>query len=221
MTTIKYIDDEYINNSKLAKFSININNFLVISCHGERDLSFDLPIIQELLKLAQNKLYLNASYLVSLIPSYISVLHLDLDDYTDVTLDNLPPTLKELCLFGEYAGDFNKPLINLPLTLEILVIISITFNQSLALLPVGLRQLTLYCDKFNQSLSFLPVTLEYFEIKTFLWRIDHRDEIYNLDDKLLNLPVGIKYLHVCDCYNLDYELIQRHYPNLVEYKEII
>lgn len=218
MTTKKYLDFDYNNcvyNYYRYNFGINNKNILTINHNDECNITFDLPIIQELLKIANNKLHLHASYLVSSIPSFITVLYLDLEDYTDVTLDNLPPTLKKLGIFGEHAGNFNKPLINLPLTLEILIISSKTFNQSLALLPVGLKQLMLESDEFNQSLSLLPITLEYFRISQFL-----ADKAV-LNDKLLNLPIGIKYLYISKSYNLDVDLIRVQYPNLIEMKEIV
>lgn len=60
----------------------------------------------------------------------------------------------------EFGARFNKPLDNLPATLQRLIL-SFNFNQPLDNLPLNLIYLSLKnCSKFNNNLDFLPDSLE-------------------------------------------------------------
>jgi len=80
----------------------------------------------------------------------------------------------------EFGAKFNKQVLNLPQSLEVLILGS-EFNQELNNLPIGLKFLSLtQSEKFNFSLDYLPAGLEKIELSEYWYK------------SLENLPIGIK-----------------------------
>ena len=158
---IEYIDELYNN-----KYSITKNNYLKIS---NSSVSFDDPIIKELLEQSDNKLILECDTinLLDKIPHTITILMLALYHYENVSLNNLPSSIKELYITSEYCDmdrkrDFDSSIDNLPPQLETLVIDSVKFNHSLDYLPITLKTLKIKSYLFDKSLDNLPPNLEQF-----------------------------------------------------------
>jgi len=130
------------------------------------------------------------------IPNYITHLILDFECYSDINLDKLHNGLQSLVIIDttnyNYNKRFNKPLENLPQSLETLEIISPMFNQPIDLLPISLTFLSIRSNSFNQSLSNLPSNL-------YRLTIDISDKYGSctyLTDNLMNLPEELKKLQI-------------------------
>ena len=104
--------------------------------------------------------------------------HLHFGKNFNQKLDNLPNFIESILLCE--CAYFDKPLDNLPVSLNKLVV-GDSFKRSLDFLPVGLKHLELPVG-YNQPLDNLPNSLEYLKI----------DWCY--DKPLNNLPEGLKIL---------------------------
>ena len=213
--------EELIECTTMYKFGITTNNYLSIS--DDYDFTFEDDIVKNLLKLTDNSLILhtNAHLLFNKIPNTITKLILNFPVYNGITLDNLPSGLKELYILTTH-GYFNKPINNLPPTLEILGIESDNFNQSLDYLPKSLKELTIQSNVFCNSLDNLPPNLEQLTLLPNLYEDpDLNGEIAEwIPDDFIYLPNTLKKLTISKIYNLDEKhnkginLIQTKYPNL-------
>ena len=208
----------------------NANNSISISHNGYVKLE-NLDI----LKIKDNELYTNfiepllknmkklqitnysKSWFYNL-PNYITELDLQLESYKEISLDNLHNGLRLLSInnwTGDEEDSINKPINNLPQTLEHLLISSQYFNQSIDLLPLSLKSLCIYSNRFNQSLSNLPINLEYLLISRFC-KIKNN---FTLSDKLMNLPENLKKLKILDKlipYDIQefLDIMKTRYPSL-------
>lgn len=191
--------------------SITEDGYIVIY---SPDISFDDPFIKSLLERYNGSLIIanGAKPLFKYIPDTIKKLRLEFEDYSDIKLNNLYNSLKELyiSIFDLYRTDFNKPINNLPLELENLNIESETFNQSLDYLPQGLKHLSIKGLLFNKPVNNLPSSLEYIELNTFR----NRRYILNYNYDLLSLPENIKHIKVHERYLKfnSVELLKERYP---------
>jgi hypothetical protein len=141
-------------------------------------------------------------------------------------LNSLPNGLKVLIIRCEDSypfESFNKPLDNLPPSLERLDIISEHFNCSLDYLPLSLKYLTISSNKFTSSLNNLPPGLEMLSIDIQNTDLRHYTQIPL--DNLMNLPIGIKaielrYNKLKKCNKNDTTIIikeklKNRYPNAI------
>lgn len=205
--------EELIECIDIYKFGITINNYLAIS---DNDYTFEDEIVKKLLELTDNALILqgNAYGLFDKIPQNITKLILNFPVYNGIYIDNLPPGLTELYILTKH-GYFNKPINNLPPTLEILGIESDNFNQSLDNLPNSLKELTILSPKFDQLLDNLPPNLEQLTLLSNLYEDPDLNDGVELDkDNLLNLPDNLKILTIYKEFCKDTKAIQNKYPNL-------
>ena len=114
-------------------------------------------------------------------------------------------------LMLEYGSEFNKPIDNLPLELEILKLglkfnhpvsmlpesleilyLSNQFNQDISNLPSGLKTLRLTGYKFNQSINSLPDSIDSIELIEL--NNDYMTEINKLPKKISKIVVDGKNL---------------------------
>jgi len=160
-----------VRSSYNFKYGITDNNFVNIGVDDfdVEDIFNDDEIIKTMLKKYEALMlsYQGCIYF-NRIPKYIKKLIIDFTNYDDINIDNLHNGLEELYILGEAGGSFNKTVNNLPNTLKKLCIISTKFNQSLDNLPNGLKELIILNEEFNQSLDNLPNTLEYLVIHKYL-----------------------------------------------------
>ena len=204
---------DFIQEMNTPKISITANNYLCIN--GNDGFKFDDEIVKQLLIITNNALSLqyNANYLFDNIPSTITKLCIDFPNYDNINIDNLHNGLKELHILSEDNGHFNKPINNLPPTLERLYIESNNFNQSLDYLPCSLKNLYIESKAFDCCLDNLPPNLETLTIK-----VDQEPVCKTITtDNFMNLPNTLKILNVSEKYNLDINQIQNRYPNLEIY----
>lgn len=204
---------DFIQEMNTPKISITTNNYLCIN--GNDGFKFDDEIVKQLLIITNNALSLqyNANYLFDNIPSNITKLCIDFPDYDNINIDNLHNGLKELHILSEAGGDFNKPINNLPQTLETLYIVSNKFNQSLNYLPCSLKNLYIESKAFDCCLDNLPPNLDGLTITTY-----YEPRCKNITtNNFMNLPNTLKILNVSKKYNLDINQIQNRYPNLEIY----
>lgn len=201
---------DFIQEINTPKISITTNNYLSIT--GNNGFKFDDEIVKQLLVISNNALSLeyDADYLFDTIPSNITKLCIDFQNYDDINIDNLHNGLKELHILSEANGHFNKPINNLPQTLKKLYIESNNFNQSLDYLPCSLKNLYIESKAFDCCLDNLPPNLETLTISA-----DHEPVCKTITaDNFMNLPNTLKILNVSKKYNLDINKIQNRYPNL-------
>ena len=207
---------KFTDNIITAKLSITIDNY--ISINGV-EYTFNDEIVLQLLEKTKSLMLSHDAYnLFNDIPRYITKLCIDFPDYDDININGLPDGLIELSIMAEAGGDFNKPLDNLPRTLELLCIVSQKFNQSLDNLPYSLKTLMISSDAFTNSLSNLPINLEMLEY--ILYFDETNDTIYKNNMKsshdLLNLPLTLKQLVVSRKHSYQYDMptIRAKHPNL-------
>jgi hypothetical protein len=201
---------DFVIEINTPKISITTNNYLCIN--NSLGLTFNDEIIKQLLVFTNNSLSLKfAAYeLFDNIPSNITKLCIDFMNYDDVNIDNLHNGLKELHILSEAEGHFNKPINNLPQTLETLYIVSYNFNQSLNYLPCSLKNLYIESKAFECCLDNLPSNLETLTITTYYEPCCKTITT----DNFMNLPNALKTLNISKKYNLDINLINDRYPNL-------
>lgn len=211
---IDYVDELFYN-----RYSITKNNYLKIS---NSSISFDDPIIKQLLEQCDNKLILarDTINLLDKIPHTITKLMLALDHYKNVSINNLPSSIKELYITSEYCDmdrkqDFDSSIDNLPPQLETLVIDSVKFNHSIDYLPITLKTLKIKSYSFNQSLDNLPSNLEHLELLKDYYsnyipkKIVFTENLNNLPTALTKLMISIDYT-----INTDIEQFKSARPEL-------
>lgn len=173
------------------------------------NVSFDNEIVKYLLD-KHDALYLSnetQSFIKHITPN-ITKLILDFYNYSDVKVNNLPSTVKELQILQNNTSKhtFNNTLDNLPYELEILYIDSNQYNQSIDKLPTTLIELSIESEHFNQSLDNLPYNLQTLNIK-----------LPTFNQSVANLPSDLKCLFITsNTFNQSLDNL----PTSLEYLEI-
>ena len=120
-----------------------------------------------------------------------------IDYYNTITrLDNLPLTLKYLCINSTFITELNM----IPPTLEILILKSVNFNEPIDNLPPSLKILIISTQKFNQSINNLPTGLEYFGLVAY----SCHDQL-KYTQPITNLPSGLKHFILDHVNYYDYK----------------
>jgi len=210
---------DYINELYINKYSVTKNNYLKIA---NSSVSFDEPIIKELLEKCDNKLILmcDTNNLLNKMPHTITKLILALDHYKNVLLDNLPSNITELYITSEFCdlgckNIFDSSINNLPLQLETLVIDSVIFNHSLDYLPITLKTLKIKSNLFNKSIDNLPPNLEQLELLKAGFPYNPTKNVFT--GNLYNLPATLTKLIISIDYtiNTNIEQFKSTRPNLL------
>lgn len=199
--SLENLPPKLINLFLTNNYYQKINNFppflQVLSCSDEFFIrQTNIPDTLKILKILQSSVVPNDDHNnnnLPVLPENLEELYFSYYDmfrpsnsyynYLIKLFDGLPKTLKIL----KIPNFWNKPLLNLPTSLEKLYL-GIQFNQSLDLLPESIKLIEFPEGyKFDKPIDNLPSQLEYLNLQ---FQNKYTHTISNLPDSIEHLEVG-------------------------------
>lgn len=189
-------------------YAISNNGYLLIN-DNEYDYSQDMLVIELMKKYKKVILGDSFNQMIDFLPE--GIIHLQLGKQFNKPIINLPTTLKILIIAAYEISycNFNQSLDYLPESLESLSIkLNKVFNMPINNLPRGLKNLVFNCKIFYYPINNLPDELETLVIKSFDYNNTYQ------------IPANLKKIYILDklCEDelnaLNKNLIVK-YPNIL------